>query len=93
MLKNYWWMIFTIPTLAFVLYVIARKIGSGDKFKTLAGMNMIGILIGVILICDYAINYPKIDLNFLLIGIATILVSVGRIILSIRKNKNGHKIK
>lgn len=73
-LKNYWWILITIPLLTFVLYVLAKTIKPRrEKVKEMTGISIIAIIWGIITLwlayCQHLSNfYVFSGVCFILIG-------------------------
>ncbi len=85
-LKNYWWMIVTIPGLAFIIYMISQQIITKDKTKKMFGMSILAILFGVFQIFYFVLNKEQLNVAFLFFGICWIILGAGRLIYDYKKS-------
>jgi len=71
-LKNYWWMAITIPALAYLIYITAKR--------SMKGIAILGTIFGSGVIIFWFILYPKWGINHLFVGIVWLLLSLGWLI-------------
>lgn len=84
-LRNYWWMIITIPTLAFLIYIISRPLTPKDKSKKMVGMSILAIIFGILQILYFISNKGQLNITFLFFGICWIILGSGRLIYDYRR--------
>lgn len=78
-LKGYWWMIITVPALALLIYILARR--------SMKGIAILSTIFGSTVIVLYLILYPKWGMNQLGLGIVWLLLGGGWLIKEHMKKK------
>jgi hypothetical protein len=78
-LKGYWWMIITVPGLALLIYILARR--------SMKGIAILSALFGSTVIVLYVILYPKWGIHQLVLGIVWLLLGGGWLIKDHMKRK------
>ena len=71
-LKNYWWMAITIPALAYLIYIVARK--------SMRGIAILIIIFGGGVIAFWFILYPVWGIGRLITGIVWLALGLGWLI-------------
>jgi len=84
-LRNYWWMIVTIPGLAFVIYMISKQLTPEDKTKKMVGMSVLAIIFGIIQIFYFIFNKEQLSVAFLFFGLCWIVLGIGRLLYDYKK--------
>lgn len=84
-LSNYWWMIVTIPSLAFVIYLISKQLTPKEKAKKMVGMSILAIIFGMFQILYFIFNNGRLNIAFLIFGICWFFLGFGRLIYDYRK--------
>jgi len=70
--KNYWWMAITIPAIAFLIYILARK--------SMKGIAILSIIFGGGVIAVWFILYPVWGISRLITGIVWLTLGLGWLI-------------
>jgi hypothetical protein len=78
-LKSYWWMIITVPALALLIYILARR--------SMKGIAILSTIFGSAVILLYVILYPKWGIHQLVLGIVWLLLGGGWLIKEHMKKK------
>jgi len=71
-LKSYWWMVITVPALALLIYILARR--------SMKGIAIFSTLFGSAVIVLYVILYPQWGIYQLVLGIVWLLLGGGWLI-------------
>ena len=80
-LKNYWWMAITIPGLAFLIYIVARR--------SMKGIAILSTIFGGVVIAFWFILRPAWGASHFLSGMVWLALGVGWLIKDhVRKKKN-----
>ena len=78
-LKEYWWMLITIPALALLIYIVARR--------SMKGIAIIATTFGIVVIALWFILYPKWGFGHLFTGIVWLMLGSGWFIKDYIKKK------
>ena len=46
-MTTYWWMIITIPAIAFLIYWLAKNLNPKDEPNSMFGISIFGIVLGI----------------------------------------------
>jgi hypothetical protein len=79
-LKNYWWMIITIPALALLIYIVGRR--------SMRGIAILSIIFGGGVIGFWFILYPIWGISRLITGIVWLALGLGWLIKEHMKEKS-----
>jgi len=78
-LKNYWWMIITIPALALLIYIVARR--------SMKGIAIVGTIFGGTVMVFWFIFYSKWGIEHLFTGILWVVLGLGWLVKDYMRKK------
>jgi len=85
-LKNYWWMLITIPALTLLIYIVTNK--------SMKGLAILSILFGSAIIILWFTLYQLKENTNLLVGIIWLVLGLGWLAynqIKKKKEQTGHK--
>jgi hypothetical protein len=85
-IKDYRWLIITVPLLSLIIFSVIQKINPDMKSKRMLGASIFAIGFGIFLIIFCIINQLKVNKVYIVFGIFWILLGVGRLIYDNYKN-------